>query len=152
MGPSKFGLSAVEKGLESLTLAYVCAEPEYVYSCDVMLDCVLTNLHALDVSKCADITCIISRLSIGACLPKLTKLKARATCGPEDEDIALRVLASRVQDLLLFLVNPGPVLGGVNLDHCVFLKADPRLVVLNTKTLGIHARNGGDDQLPADIQ
>lgn len=89
----------------------------------------------INVSKSADIPCRTSRLSIEACLPNLTNLTARVTFGPEGEETAYSILASRVQQLHLLLVNPGPGIEGVNLCHRVLLKADPRLVVLSTEPL-----------------
>ena len=137
VGPPEFALSAFQriKKLELLNLAYHWADDDEQYHCVFMVDCVLDNLCTLHLLDSTDIICRCApSCSIVACLPNVTTFKARVGCGHEGEDIACDIARLPcLQELCLLLVQPGSVLLGVDLDYCVPLRGDFRLVVANTE-------------------
>ena len=138
-GPPELTSSAFQrfKQLESLSLSYTWEVDDGQFYCGFTLNCTLNNLYTLDLLKCPDIVCSCApNHSIGACLPKVTKFKAKVECGQDGEDAACSLATlHRLQELHLLLVQSSDHSEGNKLQYGFVIGGDSRLVVASTQSL-----------------
>ena len=132
-GPPELTSSAFQryKQLESLCLSYACADQHSRSTCGFTLNCTLNSLHTLDLLGSPDIICSHApNHDIIACLPKVTKFKAKVERGQHGEDAACSLaVRHHLQKVQILLLQSSDLWEFRKLISADFLRGHPRFVV-----------------------